>query len=880
MKKASVTTSKLNTYKKNYKRYIQQRQQQQQNQNANTNTNTKYKLVRRSNSQDNLQPLSRYHTATLKDNDKKLDDKLDEMRTRLTNLIEFKTKYYVDQRMITLMQSDDILTRGSNAISIASDWSTGSSAFMFKYNGETVAKITDGGVLYCKNIWMNGVNMLQLVNKVLSAISDGASIYVKHVDLKSGTYDMDINEAIMKHLLINADAKNTLEFIPQYNSAMLISTNRSTGIQLFNPNIVAAGNFTALAFGTANNQDEYAVLRYYNNATTANRYIGIGMNTSTNCLSIYQNKRVIINTGNSLDQCLLCKYSGNLANGKYLRIGCGDNRDTGIFAYGRTNDANYVYLKLQGRSASVAVYANYINFDSANYINYTSTNASGTIYYMNANSLAAGNSVCMTLGKNNTTANQSITIGYQHDTSNPLGWFGFYLNDKLITYDKYGNMNMNGLTTTSSISCAGLYSSADATIDGKVTCTQIDVANSVKNTWYAKLRVEDYLSNNDYIRFIMKDLGGQANIDLFHDTQYYGLRLKIDTADNTDDNKLCIYPTGVTIDGDLDCYDDVRIWETLEVAKDISVSNTSYGLRANNISAYSGGTVTVNSNIYIDNSNELQTDILNSAFDSYIQCKCSMEVSNEDNDAILSADNVTVYNDLQVGGVAVNDIATSADVNDNTKNNDTTLPTTAYVNAPNKKITAKQYELQSTTTDYYNGFGFNFKKVLMDTMYPIGSIYMSMVPLNDDNYYPETSPNNKFEVSWNGCTWQLIDNGVFLRNGEFHVLDVSGSVDPDDPNKYRYYITGAGTTGGNATHTHNLDRSHAYAKLSLHGNGQIKYDDLTVGSSWNSNYRIATGGSGAYESYNDPYGCGLGGRTENASTLPPYLTCYMYQRIA
>ena len=347
------------------------------NNNPNNNPNNKLK---RTHSADNLKtypkPYTNQHaeqppeqpSASLSKGEVRsivehgLETYSDKLMPKVSALIELKTKYYVDQRINVLENSNDLLTRGSNELSIAEDPVHAGMSWMFKYNGDSVARITDSGILYCRNLWVNGINIVSAINSMMNTESNtliSLSEYVKHSDLKDGMYIMDIDTATMKHLNVIADDKNTLEFKPQYNSAMLISTDRSTGIQLFNPNIVAAGNFTALAFGTANNQDEYGVLRYYNNATTANRYIGIGMNTSTNCLSIYQDKRVVINTANNIDQCLLCKYNGNLSNNKYLRIGCGDNRDTGIFAYGRNSNENYLYLKLQGRSAEIDVYANY-----------------------------------------------------------------------------------------------------------------------------------------------------------------------------------------------------------------------------------------------------------------------------------------------------------------------------------------------------------------------------------------------------------------------------------------------------------------------------------------------------------------------------------------
>ena len=1097
-----------------------QQQQTATQQNNNTNTPTY------------IYPYKKYYhnpnaNANAKGNGNGVDESIiKQLRNSINSQIDQRARYYVDSRLGILINGTELMTRGVNAFNI----NTATNMFEFKNNGNVVASFDYAGVLRCKNIWLNGISMLAFINQMYDITNNGASIYVKHTDLKSGTYDMDIDTATMKHLNVTADDKNTLEFIPQYNSAMLISTNRSTGIQLFNPNIVAAGNFTALAFGTANNQDEYGVLRYYNNATAANRYIGIGMNTSTNCLSIYQDKRVVINTANNIEQCLLCKYNGNLANNKYLRIGCGDNRDTGIFAYGRNSNTNYLYLKLQGRSAEIDIYANYTLFHGQNYIAINNTKTSGGIMYMRMGSITNNGQASLYIGKDEST-NGEIGIGYIHSTTNPLGYLGFYGNEELITWDKNGNMNIPSITCTGSISCNGLYSSDNATIDGSVLCTQLDVANYTKNDWYAKFRVEDYLGNGDYVRLILKDLGGQGNIDLFHDTQYYGIRLQVPTA-NVDDNKLCIYPTGVTIDGDLDCYDDVTIWENLEVAKDISITNNSYKLKCNNIKAYSGSTVTVDSNIYIDNTNQLQTDILNCAFDTYIQCKCSMEVSNEDNDAVLASDNVVVYDKLQVDAVDINSVATSSDVNDNTKVNDNTIATTAYIdekiptidanvehaynhshaveegcaitldNGPNIGANLKMAsgfvpstgiyvfigENRSDMYISYDGFrwwigysglsGLDWKQMIWD------GEKLVMIAANDDRLaysysgetysWQETSAvltsnsgwcgiaysrtlkryvccnnggdsvlyGNDFNTQWtevhtgingncraivygegigfvvvgghdsafstdgitwnintidnaqsftnigygsrgfiatdinghiykstNGTTWSLAyslgagvscynisygtgwycttwqfnhayvtkdlvnwehydigydepaglayGNGLFIM-GQANYNDYRGAVIPVSGCYLSYrlmmeriyppgsiyismnstnpkYVLGFGTwtqivdrflycrntsqtTGGNATHNHNLDRSHAYAKLSLHGNGSIKYDDLTVGSSWNSNYRINSGGSGAYESYNDPYGCGLGGRTEDASTLPPYITCYAWYR--
>ena len=66
---------------------------------------------------------------------------------------------------------------------------------------------------------------------------------------------------------------------------------------------------------------------------------------------------------------------------------------------------------------------------------------------------------------------------------------------------------------------------------------------------------------------------------------------------------------------------------------------------------------------------------------------------------------------------------------------------------------------------------------------------------------PVTTDGGTFQEEWNGCVWEFINSDVFLRNATFEIKDVSEYVEPEDPYKYRFVLSGAGETGGEAEHT-------------------------------------------------------------------------------
>lgn len=126
--------------------------------------------------------------------------------------------------------------------------------------------------------------------------------------------------------------------------------------------------------------------------------------------------------------------------------------------------------------------------------------------------------------------------------------------------------------------------------------------------------------------------------------------------------------------------------------------------------------------------------------------------------------------------------------------------------------------------------------------YPVGAIYISTI---------STSPASLF-----GGTWEQIKDVFLLADG----------------NTYS-----AGTTGGSKTHSLPLGSS-GYAKINISGSQGKLFSDFISTSEWTSTRSVDMTVSTASASYS--YGSPLGGTTESGDTMPPYLTVYMWKRVA
>ena len=67
---------------------------------------------------------------------------------------------------------------------------------MFKVNGQAIATINSNGFMYIKGLNINGINILELLNSIIGSLNTTATVYVKHVELKNGTYQLNVDDII------------------------------------------------------------------------------------------------------------------------------------------------------------------------------------------------------------------------------------------------------------------------------------------------------------------------------------------------------------------------------------------------------------------------------------------------------------------------------------------------------------------------------------------------------------------------------------------------------------------------------------------------------------------------------------------------------------
>ena len=142
----------------------------------------------------------------------------------------------------------------------------------------------------------------------------------------------------------------------------------------------------------------------------------------------------------------------------------------------------------------------------------------------------------------------------------------------------------------------------------------------------------------------------------------------------------------------------------------------------------------------------------------------------------------------------------------------------------------------------------NQLEALTNAIYPVGSIYMT----TDETFVP----GDVF-----GGTWTQIKDRFLLAAGDTYT---------------------AGDTGGSTTHNHGLSNGYALIGYDWYSSGN---ESKIVVQSKTHNYvgNVYTHGDiGQYDSgsINASFPAALGGTTDDASVLPPYLVVYVWERTA
>ena len=193
---------------------------------------------------------------------------------------------------------------------------------------------------------------------------------------------------------------------------------------------------------------------------------------------------------------------------------------------------------------------------------------------------------------------------------------------------------------------------------------------------------------------------------------------------------------------------------------------------------------------------------------------------------------------------------------------DDSTSTNKFVTASDKSTwSAKQDALTPTQLDAVNSginsalvgqIGTNTSAIatkcsLLD-VYPVGAIYMSV---------NSTNPSTLF-----GGTWERIQDKFILASGSTY---------------------SAGSTGGNANHSHTLSNGYAAVTYGWASGGKNNFFAIRrkyIGS--NINYTLHTSNDAGYSesNYSYNYPAELGGSTDSANNMPPYLAVYVWKRTA
>lgn len=153
----------------------------------------------------------------------------------------------------------------------------------------------------------------------------------------------------------------------------------------------------------------------------------------------------------------------------------------------------------------------------------------------------------------------------------------------------------------------------------------------------------------------------------------------------------------------------------------------------------------------------------------------------------------------------------------------------------------KNLEVEGTTN--LNNVEINDKTNILEMIYPIGSIYMSVVNANPKDLFGF----GEWEVWCSG----RVPVGVYYADSDFDTAEKYGGE--------KYHTL---TTGEIPSH------AHSYVVNIQHGDGTtVSGESLTSGLTLGGRRRYTDG----------TYGTGGGGAHNN---MPPYLVCYMWKRIS
>lgn len=419
---------------------------------------------------------------------KPVDKPVFEKRNLITKqYLDNRIKYWIDSRLSMVINSNSLLSRGVNSIKIEPDYSQGGESFMFVVNGEVVAKITDRGFIYCRNLLINGYDLAQVLNSIYNEQDGFKKNYVTHQELEDGTYELNVKDIITKYLEV---------LIPT------LTANQTMNGLIFGKDDTINGNNAHLCFTYAGDDDD------------VNNSLSLGFKGYTDQYIFYRDRCKFLapivsdSTSTSPIVCLNNASASYLPNAAFLAPNLSSNH--GICVYigkstskgntaslrylwvGNNNVNNYLSIGFWDYNNVYRFYRNKVDFYAKLYIE---ANVSNPVEIISTN-----NTPTIRMGHDWNT-NNSLIIKYTHNTSPHHLGLGFFNNDDILTIDTDKNVYVN---------------------DGL-----LDVICSAAHKIYQKLEYNSTLDNNEYIRFQINDDTKQAMIDFVKTSEGYKLMLYI-----------------------------------------------------------------------------------------------------------------------------------------------------------------------------------------------------------------------------------------------------------------------------------------------------------------------------------------------------------------
>lgn len=501
------------------------------------NNINRYKMMRRKNliksynqNQNQTPNQNQTQNQTVNQTEINVPELIASIKRSLYSDIDTRAKYWMEQKIGLLLNNNALMKKNTTELKIDYDNNSGGLSWLFKYNGQTVAYVDCNGFLYCSNILLNGVNLLNAIDNVIKINNDLknlSDIYVRHVDLKDGTYELDVSKIISALAQLTAvevgtindcviapvdsSVTPTVSFIPvvkDSDSAMSIGKRidfhdvlgdsldyrirleaQSDGaLRLYNYNasnhplqiISNNGTSVQIQFGRSPQQNYMGIIQF-NYAPSDGSTIGFGLWNHNNVVTI--NKYGIIRANGGLhasgdittDNGILGAYVNTTGNHQFVKCGYDFNGRNYVFlAHNFSSDDSAL------NSASVGLNnGSYVRFGASDLSLFGSVSFDNNIYQL----------------KDSLSANQSIFHYIGHALAES-GRIGYTLKSPLT--ESYMNFAVNGTETLKMLNdlveslqdfkCPNLEVSTNASVGGVLTVYGgLDVPASVNVLWDVQL---------------------------------------------------------------------------------------------------------------------------------------------------------------------------------------------------------------------------------------------------------------------------------------------------------------------------------------------------------------------------------------------------------